>query len=112
MSVAAARIRISVTLVVICEKSLDNKFATKSRLNFTGALMSIFIVSVPSVTFALEASRYVHANAVLTHLRHESALVDFFGESSHWIDNGARSIAAQLQVFSYICNHNVRELNE
>ena len=58
--------------------------------------MSIFVIDVATIAFTLKAARYVHANAVLAHLWHESAFVDFLGDTSHRIDDGARSIAAEL----------------
>lgn len=57
--------------------------------------MCVFVVDVTSVTFALETARYVHADAVLTHLRHQRTFVNFLGETRHWIDYGSWPITTQ-----------------
>ena len=69
--------------------------------------MSVFIVGVTAIAFAFEAARYVHAHAVLTHLRHEGTLVDLPRQAGDWIDNGTGSVAAKLQVFTWTSETNV-----
>lgn len=61
--------------------------------------MSVFVVDVTAITFALETSGHVHANTVLAHLRHQYTFVDFLGNASHWIDDGSRAITAQREIF-------------
>lgn len=61
-------------------------------VNFTNALMSILIIDITAITFALEATRDVHADTVLAHLRHQRTLVNLLGYTGHWINDGSRSI--------------------
>ena len=55
--------------------------------------MRVFVVDVASVTFALETSWHVHADAVLAHLRHQCTFVNFLGEARHRIDYGSWPVA-------------------
>lgn len=61
--------------------------------------MSIFIVDEAAITFALEATRNVHTDTVLAHLRHQRAFVNLLGYTGHWINDGTRSITTQCQIF-------------
>lgn len=65
----------------------------------TDALVRVSVVHVAAVARAVEASRRVNARPVVAHVRHQRALVDFFGPVRHGVHDQTRSRTAQQQVF-------------
>jgi len=61
----------------------------------TDALMGVGIVHVSTVARTVEASGGVHTRSVVAHVRHQRALVDFFGSVGHRVHDQARPRPAQ-----------------
>lgn len=56
----------------------------------TDALMGVGVVHVSAVARTVEASGSVHARSVIAHVRHQCALVNFFGPVGHRVHDQAR----------------------